>query len=297
MKKIAFIGSLVLLFGTNLSGQKQTSQRYDGIESVKINIASGDLTVTPSDSKQVEVSVTYDDTRMMPEMNQSGSTLTLEEEWVKNSGQKATKSSWVIKVPSGIAFKTNIGAGDATYEALELQLRHNTGAGKLKLDGLSGKLKVNMGAGPVDVSNGNGEFQVNNGTGDITTSGGTGQFSMNSGTGDVAVSNCKITVASSFNSGTGDVSVSLDGELAADIKANSGTGDATLDFNGSDISGMIKMICHEKKGKIIAPFKFDTEEVKRNDGNGPMWHKTAQLGNSSYRIRISSHSGTAKVKE
>jgi len=90
--------------------------------------------------------------------------------------------------------------------------------------------------------------------------------------------------------------VQLAAPLASDISVNSGTSNATLSFNGQLISGNFEMECEERRGKIIAPFPFDTEETYRQGGQ-TMIRKTARIGNSDNNIHVSSGTGKAVVKE
>ena len=55
------------------------------------------------------------------------------------------------------------------------------------------------------------------------------------------------------------------------------------------------MTAGERSGNIIAPFKFDKEEVIENGSNSKTIRKTAKLGNQSISIRVGTGSGTAEI--
>jgi hypothetical protein len=91
--------------------------------------------------------------------------------------------------------------------------------------------------------------------------------------------------------------VLLAGNLEQNISVNSGSGNATLDFNGTSIEGRITMTANERNGDIIAPFKFDTEEIVRNGNSSTRIEKTATFGSKNISIRVGTGSGTATITQ
>ncbi len=305
---------LTILSLTVLSAQQSLSRTFSNIKEIKLNINVGELQVERAGGSSVEVLVYYNEEDVRPEMNAKGSRLVLDEEMLTK--RDADKTRWTLRIPDDLTLKSNIGVGDAMFSKLSIDLDHNSGVGKVSLAGLRGQFKINSGTGNIDCDASEGEFDLNSGTGSVSlnqlqgtikANSGTGSVkadglridgksSFNSGTGSVRASSVAVGAESSFNSGTGNTNVSLTAPLGADISVNSGTSSATLEFNGQPISGRFEMDCEERRGKIIAPFTFDSEEVYRQGGNTRI-KKTARIGKAEYEVKVSSGTSRAVVKE
>ena len=290
MKRLLLLTMGLSMFSLTTFAQQTIQKSFSGIEKISLNIGSGDLRVDKSSTANVEVEVQYDDEDIRPELRQKGSTLELKEDRLKKNSNSRT--SWTLRLPAKMALKTNIGAGEATYDGVMLDLNHNTGAGDIRFTKANCDCQVNVGAGDIELFDSEGAFQANSGTGDFQVDNTTGSFQLNSGTGDLEIEDVAITGSSSFNSGTGDVEVQLSKALSADISINSGTGDSTLDFNGQPMVGEFEMECQKGQGRISAPFSFDDEETDNR-----RLKKRATIGDAKYQVKVSTGTGTAKVEK
>lgn len=306
---------LIMMGSIGLQAQEKTiNKSFQGIKEINLNTASGDCQVVKGVSS-VEVTLvhSYDDDVFEAIFEQDGSTLSLEEKFARSSSSQGS-GKWKLVVPENIEINFNTGSGDFSAKSLAIEVKCNSGSGDVKLDDVSGDVKVNTGSGDIDVDTFDGElvvnagsgdvdlgdskgtFKINIGSGDIEANKLTGKFSMNVGSGDINASDLTLTAASAFNSGSGDAKVVLKSALKNDISIASGSGNATLDFNGLDIKGDIIMKANKKHGDISAPFEFDsvTEEER---GDQIIITKTAKIGNSNIKIKISTGSGRATIEK
>ena len=293
--------------------EKTINKSFTGVDEIKLNTGSGDCQIVKGGSAvEITVVYTYDDDEFEAVFEQDGNSLSLEEKF--ESGSHSGSSKWKLVVPDNITIKFNTGSGDFSAKSIAIEIKSNSGSGDVTLDNVSGQvkvntgsgetdidafdgtLKVNAGSGDVDLGNSKGTFAINIGSGDIEASKLTGEFSMNVGSGDIYGNDLSLTEASSFNSGSGNAKVVLKSELKYDISIASGSGNATLDFNGLDIKGEITMKANKKNGDISAPFEFDSVTEEEN-GNQTTIKKTAKIGNSEVKIKVSTGSGRATIEK
>jgi len=293
MKRYLLAGLFSAMLFLQAFAQESRSETFEGIKTIDLNTGVGDLTVAPSGSDAVEVQVSYHADRIKPVFTVRGGKLILEEEEVSRNGNVNT--DWVLKVPSGIELHSNSGTGSAEFTDLAITLDHNSGTGRVVADRLSGNVELNTGTGRLVVNTSEGAFDLNSGTGNVIVDGFSGALKANSGTGRVEVSGAAIERESSFNSGTGDVRVRLAAALAGDISVSSGTGDSLLDFNGQPLSGFFEMRCEARRGKILAPFDFETEKTER-EGKNEILIKSSRVGSGDTKVRVSCHGGKAEVR-
>ena len=292
---------------------KTVNKTFSNIKNIRLNTASGDIQIKKGSGAEVKVQVkyTYDDDNYKVIMDQSESRLTLKEEF--DRGSFSGNSSWTLEIPDNIDISMNTGSGDIIVENLKIEIKSNTGSGDVTLTAVDGELDFNTGSGDIELENVAGEVAMNTGSGDIRARKGKGNYAFNAGSGDIRVEDLNgdfnmntgsgnvnaraitITAASSFNTGSGSSSVALAGPLDHNISVNSGSGDATLNFAGHPISGEVVMTANERNGDIVAPFKFDKEEVIDDNGNSRRIRKTAKLGSKDIRIKVGTGSGTAEI--
>jgi hypothetical protein len=304
----------LLLFVTVAFAQEKTkSNTFKNIKNLRLSTASGDITIKKSSSAETKVNVryTYDESDFQILMEETDGRLTLEEKF--DRGSYSGSSYWTLEIPDNVTMKLNTGSGDIIINALSADIKSNTGSGNIQLTGVKGELDFNTGSGDVELEdvggtldlntgsgnielrNSKGSFDLNAGSGDIRCDKVNGDFRINTGSGDIKANSVSIAGNSKFNTGSGNATVSLAAELKSSISVNSGSGDSKLQFNGTPISGEVVMTANERSGDIIAPFKFDKEEVIDDDGNQKRMRKTAKLGNQNISIRVGTGSGTAEI--
>lgn len=314
MKHSIALTSLLFFSALVFAQDKTVNKTFSGIKTIKLNTASGDIDLKKSASSDVKLLVkySYDDDDYQPIIEQSGSRLTLKEQF--SSGNHTGNSSWTLEIPDNISVNLNTGSGDITVGDLSIELRSNSGSGNIDIMKVKGTLDFNTGSGNVEVSEASGELMVNTGSGNIRATKGSGEFSFNAGSGNISLDDLKgdfkanvgsgnirsknlsLTGSSSFNSGSGDVSVTLSSPLDYNISVNSGSGNSTLNFNGNAISGEVIMTANKKNGNIVAPFKFDKEEtIDEGDRYNERIQKTVKLGSKDIQIKVGTGSGTAEI--
>ena len=303
----------LLFVCTSTFAQKTIDKTFSGIKTIRLNAASGSIDIKKSSNADVRVVLkyTYSDNEYTPVLEQLSSKLTLKEEF--ESGSHSGSSQWTLEIPNNISVSLNTGSGDLSVGELEIDLKANSGSGNVDLVNVKGTLDFNTGSGDVEVQGGSGELSVNTGSGRIRASKGSGDFDFNAGSGTITLDDMKgdfrvnvgsgnirskaiaLTGSSSFNSGSGDVEVTLASALDHNISVNSGSGDASLNFNGNEISGEVIMTASRRNGNIVAPFKFDKEEILDDGEDNERIQKTAKIGSKTIVIKVGTGSGTAEI--
>jgi hypothetical protein len=304
---------ILLVFHTGFTQQK-VEKSFDGINSIRLNTASGDGIIQKGGDSRVNVMVkfTYDPDDFEVKMEQNGTRLVLEEKF--HARNMRGSSEWTLTVPDGLDIDFNSGSGNLELSGLKVDLKFNTGSGDGKIQKVNGELDFNSGSGDFELEDVEGEVKVNSGSGDdglvavsasIRAHSGSGdveiersmgEFRLNTGSGDVEAENVSLTDDGNFNTGSGDVEVSLLASLDHDINLNSGSGDAILDFNGQRIEGHITMKAKKRGGKIRAPFEFDTVEEIEEHGDIYI-KKSKKIGNKNIEIYVGTGTGTAEIRE
>ena len=320
MQKIRIsLTALTLLLALSVTqAQEKIEKSFSGIKSIRLTTSSGNGTIKKSSSNEVKVTVeyTYDKEDYRPEFEQSGDRLYIEEDFSRSRWTKGY-SKWTLEIPDGLDLDFKTGSGNIDVMNVDVNLNSNTGSGNITVDKVAGDVRANTGSGNISVSGVNGRMDANTGSGSIrldnvkltdgarfnTGSGNIranvieGEMDMNTGSGSIDVREASITGHSSFNTGSGNAQLELAAALNFDVSINTGSGNATLDFNGQKIEGEFYMKADDE-GDIRAPFKFDKEyEQDRGWRNRIDYVKEATVGNKDIRIRITTGSGRAEVKQ
>ena len=302
MKKVILVSAalavLLLAVSSSLFAQEKVQKKFSNLRSVKCDFALGDVTIKKSSDDQIHVGLTYthDKRGFDPVITTRGGSLILKEKFSDGSDYDTGYSKWVISVPKDTEIDINTGTGDIIIIDAVIEVEANTGTGTIEIAGSKGSFDMNTGTGDVEVTNGNGEFDLNTGTGDVLIADTKGELKGNSGTGSVDAENITIDFEASFNSGTGNVSVTAPMGDAFELSLNSGTGNAVLNMDGQPLKGHFTMKCYAKKGKIVAPFKFDTEETT-GSGRQKRLVKSYKNGSDNRQFFISTGTGKAIVKK
>lgn len=315
MKKI-FLFTFFLATGLLTQAQDKTlSKNFKDIKTIRLSTASGNIMLKKGAGTDVNLTLkySYQEDEFTPVIEADNGKLTLKEEFSR--GSHSGHSSWVLEVPDHMSLSLNTGSGDVTLEGLNADVKSNLGSGNIGITDVKGDLDFNTGSGNIELNNTEGDISLNTGSGDIRATGGSGKYSfnagsgiikadrlkgvlsMNTGSGDIDAKNIALTAPGKFNTGSGDAMVSLASNLDYNVSVNSGSGDASLDFNGTPISGEVVMTANERSGDIVAPFKFDKEEIIKEGNSSPRIRKTAKLGNKDITIEVSTGTGTAGISK
>ncbi len=309
----------------------EINKSFKGVKQVRIRTISGDCTVKAGTGSEVKVVVnyTYDDDDIDFEIEQSGSRLSLREDFINRPGRG--ESRWTVTVPreTDIEFSTASGNGEfaglhGTFEAktasgdlrldniagdidagtasgevdaqnLSGEIEIGTASGNVTIDGLKGDGEVGTASGDIRASAIDGEFEIGAASGDVDIRSGKGKFEVGAASGDVTAREVILTAASEFSAASGDVELRLAETARYDLQVRAASGDAVLNYGGNAIQGRIEMTATTDRGRIQAPFKFDSEETYYR-GRDEYVTKTTQKG-SGPRIQISSASGLAALNE
>ncbi len=313
---------MALCVVTTVYGQKTINKTFDGVESIRINMASGNGIIKKSNSNQVKITLeyTYDDDDFEPSFDQNGTTLRIKEEF-SGGGRNWNirgKSEWTLEIPDGLRVDMNTGSGDLEITGLNIELDANSGSGNVEAENITGdtrlstgsgniyarnvdgELRANTGSGTIRVSDVKGDTDLNTGSGNIRANGMEGALQLSTGSGNVDAVGVIITDHSRFSAGSGNVDVELGGELSSDLQLTTGSGNAVLDFNGVKIEGKFTLEA-SSKNSISAPFNFDKEYEEDNGnsrrGRNKRYIKEATIGSKDIRIDVSSGSGSARVRK
>lgn len=293
---------------------KVVEKQFDGIESLRIDLVLGGCRIEqgPGSEVSVRLEYTYDDDVFEFDMSERGSTLSLEEEF--DGDDPRGDSGWTIVVPKGIEIRFESATGDLEVAGVAGELEASSGTGSIAITGFEGEVEAHSGTGRVSVTGSKGEFEIHSGTGRVLIEDCTGVFDAKSGTGDVVVMKAKGDFEASsgtgnvearevellengeFSSGTGRAEIDLPRGGSYDLEVSSGTSRAEVDCGGRTIDGYVEMTAGKRSGRISSAFDFDgEEEYARGDDTYVRKHFTA--GDGASRIRISTGTGTAKLKK
>ncbi|MEQ9403643.1 MAG: DUF4097 family beta strand repeat-containing protein [Cyclobacteriaceae bacterium] len=291
---LVMIGMLVGMI--SVSGQEKINREFTGIDEIEISVSSGDAIFKKSSDSKVSVelvhtfNIDYD-----PEFRQSGSSLDIND---KNVGRRnnsySGSATWTFYVPDNLEIKFTTGSGDAEVADLSLEFAMSSGSGDFEIKNSKGEIEITTGSGDIEIRNLEGELKLSTGSGDIELEAVIAGIKASTGSGSVEAEDIELSDRSSFSSGSGDVEVTLAKSPDFDISVGSGSGDAVLDFNGNKIEGLVVMEVSKNRGRIRAPFDFDSvEEI--DQGRNTKLKKTKKFGGKDIQIRVSSGSGTAVI--
>src|SRR5258708_7734410 len=204
-----------------VANAQEVNKTFSGVKKIKINTSSGDVILAKGSSNDVQVKVTftYGTEEYQPVFEQSGTTLTLKEDFNKRS--VSGKSTWTLTIPDGLELRASSGSGDVEASDLKVTISANTGSGNynwknvtgdsdintgsgdIKLDAYQGNIDLNTGSGDITLAKTNGDVHASTGSGNISMTGVKGGVHANAGSGDIKVQELNLTSKGSFNSGSG----------------------------------------------------------------------------------------------
>jgi hypothetical protein len=296
--RLAVLLTLGLGSSLTLSGQapEVVEKTFPAKKEVVFKLALGQANITRSEDGKIHVRLeyTYEKDRFEAKFAEKEKSLLLEEKFRGQNGHGG-EGTWAVSVPDGTEIEFNSGTGGLSLEGVEAEVDGNSGTGSLEVRNAKGEFKLNSGTGSVSASESTGEFDLNSGTGRVAIDRCKGDFDANSGTGHVKASDITIEDAADLNSGTGDAEVTNPSGADFDLSVSSGTGDAVVDLAGKPVEGSFEFTCHARKGRIVCPEKFDSEE-KYEEGDQTYLRKSFTRGKSTPRYSIGTGTGRAELK-
>ncbi|MFO7882082.1 MAG: DUF4097 family beta strand repeat-containing protein [Kosmotogaceae bacterium] len=192
----------------------------EDIKKLKLSSASADMSIQPTDGKEITAKVDTEETNYEPFMERSGSTLTIRFQksgkgFLENIfGKNNDVDEVYVQVPRSILeLQVNTASGDITVEDFDLD--------KLKVTVVSGDLRIEDTVSP--------------------------EFSSNSVSGDVIIRNCNFR-SFSGNSVSGDIFIENLPPLERDLWISTVSGDARIVYTGKP---KLETVFSSVSGEII----------------------------------------------
>lgn len=317
-KSALFIFILIVAVGHTLLMAQQMEEihkTFDAKPTVRINTVSGDCIIKVSDANKIKVDLEFrvePEGAMKPEFRETNNSLRIRERWHGRSTRGEVL--WTITVPKETEIRFNTASGDLSATGLVKSVEASTASGDIEIEDSKGEFEISTASGDVDLDFSSGEFDISTASGEIradnvngmielsTASGeidvsdSKGEFDLSCASGDVTARGIFIEDQSSFSTASGDVDIVLGASSKYDLELSAASGDVTLDYNGNEVIGFFEFMAKKRRGRIIAPFDFDTEdEIEKWDQT--YIRKTFKKGKSTPRIDISTATGRAVLKK
>jgi hypothetical protein len=198
------------------------------IKEIVFEPGSGDVTVTTSDTQQVDIRrvVHYNGDEPDTAYKINGAVLQL----VSECGNFC-RVDYEIVAPRGVAIRGQIGSGDVSLSGVSIVDLHS-GSGNMGITEASGEVKVQTGSGDLVIADVTGNLDARTGSGNIDARGLSGSTNTaRTGSGDVNLSLAK-SGAVRTHTGSGNVDLAVPaGSYRVD--ARTGSGDKTLGVTSS----------------------------------------------------------------
>ena len=226
---------------------------------------------------------------------------------VKDSGSGL--EAWAnlkVLVPAGKNLQVSLGVGDLSARGVTGDLRLEAASAHITVSNTNGNLTVDNGSGGVEMRDVKGdEISIDTGSGGVDFSGVTGKrCKIDTGSGGVtgAALNCD-----DVNIDVGSGSIRVDDATAPRVKLDAGSGgirlalrnsprDLHVDSGSGGVTISLPAIADAQvdietgSGGIETDFPIEARRVERN-------HLRGTVGDGSGRIRISSGSGTVRLRK
>jgi hypothetical protein len=221
------------------SGDWHKDFTVSGHADLRVEVDDGRITLTGTDSKQIEARVIVTGWKMGPDGvqvidRQTGDRVELDvrvartERWF-SMGERSVRVE--IRVPNGLL--ANIHTRD----------------GSISVDGVSGSLRLKTGDGRIEATRIDGTLSADTADGSIRVRGRVDALTLHTGDGSIEadlMSGSKITSAWEVGTGDGHVTLRLPAGLGAELDAHTNDGKIETDFpvttsrvSGSDIRGKL----------------------------------------------------------
>jgi hypothetical protein len=232
------------------------SYTVSGRANVRVDTNDGAVTVTTSDTHQVEFRVEYQG-------------YTLNKSLEIESNQHGDEVELIARIPHGLHFSIGMirrlhievrmpkdadlqvrtGDGSINANGVSGTIDLHTGDGALNVSSLRGSIRMHTGDGSIDAVDLDGKCDASSGDGHIRLAGRFDVLSAKSGDGGLDIEarhGSKLDAAWSVTSGDGRIDVAVPGDLAANIEASSGDGRITSDIPITIEGVMTKSKIHGK---------------------------------------------------
>ncbi len=334
MKKFKLLIIILLLIAISFmyaKKQKTISKVFEGKKIIKIYTISADCVIEKSNDTKIylDITYTYDAKKYTPAFIEKSNYLKLKE---KFNGSSKGKSLWNLKIPENSEVIFNSASGDLEISNLSLNIDSNTASGDFDLKDIIGKIDISTASGDMklydfkgnlsfDSASGNlqiknmegnitystasgdtkankiiGNIKIKSASGDLVINGTKGAINAKTASGEIIINKVLFNGDSTFKSASGDISISLSGKNNHNLAISTASGDVELDFKGNKIHGYFELITKKSNSDdIYSPFEFENSEIYKEWGKN-MVKKTIILENKTPKTKISSYSGSIKIK-
>jgi DUF4097 and DUF4098 domain-containing protein YvlB len=208
--------------------------------SVRVETSDGSVSVTTSDTQQVEFRVEYHgyvlNKSLQIESNQRGDevelTARIPNNWHFSIGT-IRRLHIEVRMPKNADLQVRTGDGSIKANDLSGTIDLHSGDGSLIVSSLKGAVRLHTGDGSIEGSDLDGKCDAVSGDGRIRLAGRFDVLSAKSGDGSVGVDalhGSKLDSGWNISSGDGSIDVSLPGDLPVNIDASTGDGHISSDI-------------------------------------------------------------------
>ena len=265
-----------------------------GRANVHVDTNDGSVTVTTSNSKQVEFRVEYQGYELNKDLHvdarQNGDnvelTAKLTGHWGFSWGHTNHKLHLEVRIPKDSDLVATTGDGSVQVDSVNGKIAVHTGDGSVKASGLTGSIDLHTNDGSISVDNLKGDIKLRTGDGSIEARDLDGKVDADSGdgrirlvgrfdllnvkTGDGSVDTkvlpgSKMASSWTLRTGDGSVDLSLPSDFQSDIDASTGDGHISVGFQLS----------------VEGNFSNSQIRGKMNGGGQPL---TVHTGDGSIRL-------------
>jgi hypothetical protein len=270
--------AITLLAGGLVAQDGELHEEFKGIDELEVEIVSGDCIIEGTAGNKVVVDLKYSYTNncFEPLLDRSGSDLRIRERFHGHSC--SGHSEWTIKIPRETDIEFSSASGELNLSNCEGSFNIESASGGIEVANCTGTFDIDNASGRIRVSDTEGKFNVDNASGriifadvsgalNLDNASGTvdlkrvkGRFSVDNASGDIEADGMEIDDRSEFDTASGDIEIFLTATPKHDMELGTASGDVVLNYNGNPIVGQFEFTARKGRGRIKAPYSFDTEE-------------------------------------
>ena len=289
MNKLGRTSAVALLLltaaGPAWAGEK-INKTFEGIQVLDLHMVSGDVVLEAGQDRSVNVDLTYAYSYdcFEPVIERRGNELLLKEDF--HGRNCSGYSTWRLTVPANLVVRHSAASGDLSVTGLRGHFERKRASGDMTIRDSKGEFENKNASGRIVMAQSRGEFDIKNASGriileevhgdiELSNASGrvridkaTGRFDVSNASGDIDALDLQIDHNSSISTASGDIEVSLAHSLTHDLTLSSASGDALLDYGGNPVIGSFEFEAREGRGRITAPYPFDSEELLDGDWGG-----------------------------
>jgi hypothetical protein len=236
---LAFGGAAVTAAPVRADDWSKTYQ-VNGRADLHVATDDGDVIVTGSDQKQIDVHVSTQGYKISSnevriEESQNGNQVTVSVKlphlnWSLWGGHhRSIKVE--VHVPRDLNLDVQTSDGNVTAQDVSGSIHFNTGDGNVIASGIRGQIRMHTGDGHIEGTNFDGSLEADTGDGNMRISGRFDSLELKTGDGNIdgqVGSGSKVASSWKIHSGDGHIELRIPSDLSADVDAHTGDGSITV---------------------------------------------------------------------